>query len=132
MNSIQYRFPFEKLIVWQKSKELVKHIYRITSSFPSNEQFGLCAQMNRASISVISNIAEGTSRTSSKDQRRFSEIAYGSLMELACQVTIAEDLNFINLVDHKIVRSSIEEISRMLIALKKSQKTYSSVIKAVE
>ena len=64
-------FSFEDLTVWKDSKELTKDIYSITSSFPDNEKFGMVSQMRRSAISVCSNLAEGSSRTSSKDQAHF-------------------------------------------------------------
>ena len=75
---------FEKLDVWQKARTYVKIIYQLTESFPDNEKFGWISQLRRASISIVSNIAEGTSRSSLKDQIRFTEIAYGSAMGTYC------------------------------------------------
>jgi four helix bundle protein len=115
------QFSFEKLHVWQKSKNLAVNIYKITEKFPSGERFGLISQMKRCSVSVASNIAEGTGRNSNKDKARFTEIAYASLMELVNQLIIANDLNFIEKEQYKSIRKDIEEISRMLNALRKSQ-----------
>ena len=64
-------YSFEKLEVWQLAKEFVKEIYKITNNFHKNEKYGLVSQLNRASISITSNLAEGTSRTSKKDQAPF-------------------------------------------------------------
>jgi len=75
---------------------LVKEIYRVTESFPNSEKYGLSNQIQRAAVSVVSNIAEGVSRFSLKEQLRFIEIAYGSLTEVYCQLMIAMDLNYIN------------------------------------
>ena len=69
-----YLFPFEKLEVWQLAKELALNIYNISKKFPSNEQYGLTSQINRAAISVASNLAEGSSRTSQKDQAYFHSL----------------------------------------------------------
>ena len=79
-------FAFERLIVYEKSLQLVKDIYAITKLFPETEKFGLCSQLQRAIISVPSNIAEGVCRMSTKEKTRFIEIAYGSLMEVYCQI----------------------------------------------
>ena len=81
---VAYLFPFEKLEVWQLAKELILAIYNVSKRFPANEQYGLINQINRAVISVASNLAEGSSRISQKDQAHFSQLAYGSLMEVAC------------------------------------------------
>ncbi len=114
-------FSFENLDVWKKSKELNKIIYSISLSFPSNEQFGLTSQLRRASISVSLNIAEGTSRFSSKEQARFTEIAYSSLMEVLSAIIIANDLEYITKDELGTIRKRIEEISRMLSGLRSAQ-----------
>jgi len=115
------QFSFEKLNVWQKAKTLAVNIYTVTEKFPEKERFGLISQIRRCSISIPSNIAEGTGRNSSKDKARFTEIAYASLMELLNQLIIAHDLNFITNDQYKLIRKQIEEISRMLNALRTSQ-----------
>ncbi|NOU47567.1 MAG: four helix bundle protein, partial [Bacteroidales bacterium] len=71
------KYAFENLEVWQKSRILVKSVYVLTASFPNDEKFGLTSQMRRACVSVSSNIAEGSTRWSQKDQARFYEIAFG-------------------------------------------------------
>ena len=116
-----YVYSFEKLIVWQKSIELAKQVYSMTSIFPKEEIYGLSSQIRRAVISISSNIAEGYVKSSSKEQIRFSEIAYGSLMEVLNQIIIAKEIGYISEVDYLNVRQSIEEISRMLNALRNSQ-----------
>ena len=77
-----YIFSFEKLEVWIESKEFTKQIYAITSKFPDTEKFGLISQIRRASISIASNIAEGSARKSFKDKAHFSTIAFGSAVEV--------------------------------------------------
>jgi four helix bundle protein len=89
-------YSFEKLNTWIEARKLVKSIYAITEKFPAEEKFGLMLQIRRASISVVSNIAEGSARISPKDQAHFSQIAYSSLMEVLNQLIIANDLNFIS------------------------------------
>ncbi len=116
-----YTFSFEKLNVWIDSKELVKLIYTITKKFPDEEKFGLISQLRRASISVASNIAEGTSRNTNKDKAHFSTIAFSSLMEVLNQIIISKELRFIEESDYKTIRIEIEKISNKLNALKKSQ-----------
>ena len=114
-------FSFEKLKVWQKSKNLSINIYEVTAKFPNEEKFGLVSQLRRCAVSVASNLAEGSGRHSNKDKARFSEIAFGSLLELLNQLIISNDLNFITDQDYKTLRNQIEEISRMINALRKSQ-----------
>ena len=116
-----YTFSFEKLNVWIDSKELVKEIYLITQKFPNDEKFGLTNQLRRASISVASNLAEGTSRNTNKDKAHFSTMAFSSLMETLNQIIIAKELNFINENEYLSIRTEIEKISNKLNALRKSQ-----------
>jgi four helix bundle protein len=117
-----YRFAFEKLDVWQDAKELTVIVYRITTDFPENEKFGLTNQMRRAAVSVSSNIAEGASRTSGKDQAHFYQIAYSSLMELLNQFIISVELGYINeLKFNQNIRPIIEKISNKINALRKSR-----------
>lgn len=86
---------FKELGIWQKSKLFCSKIYNETASFPTDEKFGLTNQLRRASVSIPSNIAEGSSRSSNKEFARFLEIAIGSAYELETQLLIALDLGFI-------------------------------------
>ena len=114
-----YEYAFEKLNVWQNSRELTKAIYEITKGFPSYERYGLISQMRRAIISVSSNIAEGSSRKTAKDQAHFYTTAYSSLIELLNQIILSLDLNFIEEEKYIELRSSIELISNQLNSLRK-------------
>jgi four helix bundle protein len=114
-------YPFEKLRVWQSARELVKSVYRITKAYPRNEVYGLTSQTNRAAISVAANLAEGSSRTSRKDQAHFSQIAYGSLMELACLLIVAVDLEILSADRETKLREEIEAIPLQLNALRATQ-----------
>src|SRR5690606_7475869 len=115
-------FGFEKLQVWQKSRELSIKIYKTTALFPSEEKFGLTSQMRRAAISISSNIAEGVGRHSHNDQARFTEIAFGSALELVNQIILSKDLGFINEEKYLEIRQDLTEITAMLDGLYKSQK----------
>ena len=108
---------FKNLIVYQKSKELVKQVYALLKQFPDDERFALCGQMRRAAISVPSNIVEGMARLSNKDQSHFLNIAYGSLMELYAQLDIAHDLGYISEDDFTKIEASIDEIDKMIVSL---------------
>ena len=108
---------FKNLIVYQKSKELVKQVYALLKQFPDDERFALCGQMRRAAISVPSNIVEGMARLSNKDQSHFLNIAYGSLMELYAQLDIAHDLGYISEDDFAKIEASIDEIDKMIVSL---------------
>jgi len=116
-----HEFSFEKLNAWQRSRELVKMVYKITQKFPSGEKFGLINQMRRAAVSISSNLAEGTSRSSKKDQAHFSQISYGSLIEVLNQVILSLDLGFINIEDYELLRNKVEEVSNYINNLRRSQ-----------
>lgn len=115
-----HNYSFERLDVWQKSRIFVITIYELTTKFPNSEIYGMVSQIRRAAVSISSNIAEGTSRSSLKEQIRFIEIAYGSALEVYCQLISSKDLGFIN--DNELEKTvlSIREITNKLNALRKS------------
>ena len=114
-------YSFESLEVWKQSRQLVSSVYQIQNSFPYYEKSGLGDQIRRAAISVPSNIVEGNYRTSIKEQIRFIEIAFASLMEVYCQLILALDLNYITENQLVELKTQIEKIRIMLIGLR-SQK----------
>jgi four helix bundle protein len=114
-----YEYAFEKLNVWQNSRGLTLKIYEVTKSFPADEKYGLVSQMRRAMISVSSNIAEGSSRKTAKDQAHFYTTAYSSLIELLNQIILSLDLKYIDTEKYLELRSSIELISNQLNSLRK-------------
>jgi four helix bundle protein len=118
---IRHVYPFEKLRVWESARRLIKEVYSVTKAFPRNEMYGLTSQANRAAVSVAANLAEGSSRTSRKDQAHFSQIAYGSLMELACLLIVAMDLELLTANQEAALRQKIESVSRQLNALRATQ-----------
>ena len=85
---------YRDLLVWQKAKVIAIRVYRATESFPKSEVFGLCSQMRRAAVSVVSNIAEGQGRGSKPDFANFLCMARGSLLELETQLEISRELGF--------------------------------------
>ena len=111
-------FYYKKLEVYQYSKELVTAVYQQLSLFPQEEKFALCDQLRRAVISIPSNIAEGFGRVSTKEKVHFIEIAYGSLMEVSCQLDIAKDLKSLRESDFTTLMQQMEAIARMLSALR--------------
>ena len=113
-----YTFSFEKLEVWQESKELVKEIYKLTEDFPSKESFGITNQIRRAAISIPNNIVEGTSRSSSKEKARFVEISFGSAMEVLNLLIISNELDFLDEQLLKELRNKISSITNKLNALR--------------
>ena len=116
-----HSYSFENLDVWKISREFVVGIYKIQSSFPSFEKFGLGDQLRRAVISIPSNIAEGNGRTSLKEQIHFIEIAYGSLMEVYCQLIISYDLKYINEEQLEKCKSMISQIGGLLNGLRRQK-----------
>lgn len=114
------RFRFENLKVWQAARHLNGQIYRVTRGFPHEEQFGLIPQLRRASISVSSNIAEGSGRNSDKDFAHFLEQAYGSLMEVASQLYLSFDLEYLELAMLDEVLEEIRVQAAQLAALNRS------------
>ena len=108
--------------VWQAARLLAKRVYVTTTKFPRNELYGLTSQCNRAAVSVAANLAEGSSRQSRKDQAHFSEIAYGSLTELACLLILAKDVGVLPENSESDLRGGIEHVSVQLNALHRSQR----------
>jgi len=102
---IETKFSFEKLAVWQEVRKLVAECCSLVNKFPKEEKYVLGDQIRRAVVSIASNIAEGSGRVSLKEKMHFVEIAYGSLMEVYCQLQIACDLKFIYETDLMNVRS---------------------------
>lgn len=100
------------------AKTLVKDVYSLISNFPVEERYALCDQLRRAVISIPSNIAEGMGRTSPKDQAHFLEIAYGSLLEVQCQLEISLELGYISKEDFDNVDTSIWRVGQMLSGLR--------------
>lgn len=113
-------YSFEKLEVYIEARTFVKSIYSVSGNFPEAERFALTAQIHRAAVSVTSNIAEGTSRTSNKDKAHFLEMSYGSLMEVVSQLQIAMDLGYISQQQYADLQPPIENISYKLYALRRS------------
>lgn len=116
-----YIYSFENLDVWKIAKDFVIKLYRITNNFPDCEKFGIILQIRRAAVSVASNLAEGNSRTTNKDQAHFTQMAYGSMMEIVCQLIISKELGYLSKNDYDLLRDKAEEITNKLNALKKYQ-----------
>jgi four helix bundle protein len=102
------------------ARELVVVIYRVTSSFPAVERFGLASQMRRAAVSIGSNIAEGAGRQSDREFGRFLKMARGSAQELAFQITVAGDLSFLSGTEVAELTTSATDLSRRLNGLIRS------------
>lgn len=113
-------FYYRKLNVYHLSKQLVIDIYSISKKFPASEQFGLTNQIQRAAVSIPSNIAEGMGRFSIKERIHHLEFSLGSLMEVMCLLEIAESLNYISANELTIQEGNIKEISKMLTGLRRT------------
>ncbi len=113
---------FKDLLAWQRAVELTIEIYRLTGTFPSTEQFGLVSQMRRASVSIASNIAEGSGRASKGEFLQFLGHAKGSNCELQTQLVIAEALGFVPKGTYEPVSHLSADVSRLLIGLTNSLK----------
>ena len=105
---------YRDLEVWKKSMDLVVACYQLTKGFPKNEIYGLASQLQRAAVSIPSNIAEGRHRNHSKEFLQFLSIAYGSLAELETQVLIAERLGYINGNHTKSLMDLASEVGKMI------------------
>jgi four helix bundle protein len=111
-------FNFEKLDVWQRAVGLASFVYDFTRAFPGEEKFGIVSQMRRAAVSVSSNIAEGSSRSSRQDFARFVELAVGSLYELVSQGFIAQKQGFLDDRAFQRLYTEADELIRMLSGLR--------------
>ena len=100
--------------VWKSARELVKIVYGLTKGFPSDERFGLTNQMQRCSVSIPSNIAEGCGRQHTKDSVNFFFISRGSLYELETQLYLAFDLNYLNEENLAIGLDKIEQCKKLI------------------
>ena len=106
------RHNYKNLKIWNLGIEIVDEVYKLTDTFPNEEKFGLLSQINRCSISIPSNIAEGSSRTD-KSFSHFIDIALGSSFELETQLIIAFKRNYINKEQLKILEEKIAEFQKM-------------------
>src|SRR5881396_1063566 len=113
-------FRFEKLKTWQGSRALNRMTYRLTRAFPKHEMFAMTSQIRRASVSVSSNIAEGSGRNSDKDFAHFLEQAYGSLMEVASLLYLALDENYLTATEVEAVFEVIDKAAGQTAALNRS------------
>ena len=113
-------FNFEKLDTWHEAITFADSVYPITRHFPDEERFGLTNQMRRAALSISSNIAEGSSRSSRPDYIRYLEIATGSLFEVVSQATIGRHQGFLSQLEYDELYQAAEKQSRMLSGLRNS------------
>tara|TARA_R110001592_G_scaffold5353_2_gene29484 strand:+ start:1226 stop:1582 length:357 start_codon:yes stop_codon:yes gene_type:complete len=108
---------FRKLKIWQQGIVIVKEIYKIAQKLPADKKFGLTSQITRAAVSIPSNIAEGSSRNSEVEFKRFLEISIGSLFEVETQLIIIQELNLINSDELKTIFDLLEQEGKMINGL---------------
>ncbi len=108
------KLPFTNLSIWQKGMQLAHDIYQIAKKFPKEELFGITSQMRRSSLSIPSNIAEGSQRSTDKDFAHFISMARGSLAELQTQSIFSYEENYISESEHYSIQDKIIELSKML------------------
>jgi four helix bundle protein len=107
---------FKQLLIWQKGFQIAVKSYNIVSSFPKEEKYSISSQITRAAVSIPSNIAEGSSRTSMKDYNRFLEMSLGSSFELETQLLIAEAVNFGEKDKRDDLLKEIDEEQKMIMS----------------
>ena len=115
---METKYTYKNLDAYTESKILVKLVYGLLREFPREEQYALCDQLRRAVISIPSNLAEGSGRYSVKEQLHFIEIAYGSLLEVECQMDIAYDLGYISNQQLSDVTVQIGKVAALLSGLR--------------
>lgn len=112
------QFRFEKLEAWQFAIDLCDVVYVATRRFPDDERFGLTSQLRKSAVSIPANIAEGSGRTSNKDNLRFVDVAYGSLMEVVSHVEVAHRQDYILPDQREQIREQADRQARILSGLR--------------
>ena len=116
---------YRELAVWKQAHTLAMNIYRSTMAFPESERYGLAAQMRRASVSIVSNIAEGSARSSDRDQLKFFRIAHSSACELECQLLLSRDVGLLAADLWVPMDKNCRGVGKMLNGLIRSYRTQS-------
>lgn len=107
---------FKELKIWQKGFEIAVRSFKLVSTFPKEEKFGISSQITKAAVSIPSNVAEGSSRSSEKDYNRFIEVSLGSSFELETQLLIAEAVSYGDKSLRDGILKDIDEEQKMLIS----------------
>ena len=119
-------FFYKKLEAYKKSKEFTIYVYSLLKKYPSYDQYALCDQLRRASVSIPSNIAEGMGRMAIKERIHFLEISYASIMEVLCQLDISESLGYITADELTTAEDMAITLTKIMSGLKKSLEDKSS------
>jgi len=112
----------KNLAAWKKSIALIKEVYKITVKLPKEEMYGITNQIRRASISIASNIAEGASRSSLNERKRFYQIARSSLVEVDTQMEICIELKYVVIEEIKKLDEEMNHVFALLTAMVKNTK----------
>lgn len=115
---MRLKHNFKNLKVWQKSVDLAVKVYELTKSFPAEERFGITSQMRRSSVSIPSNVAEGTARNSSKAFSNCLDISLGESFELETQAIIANRVGIISEEQFSQFNDEVSEVQKMIIGFK--------------
>jgi four helix bundle protein len=111
---------YRDLSVWKRAYRLALRVYRATTAFPASERYGLTAQIRRASVSVISNIVEGSARHGDREHMRFLRMSHGSVCEMQCQLLFSHDLGFLLTNPWKSLDDECQQLGKMLNGLIRS------------
>lgn len=122
------KYNYKDLAAYKEAKILVRMVYSLLQHFPKEEMYALSDQMRRAVISVPSNLAEGCGRYSVKEQLHFIEIAYGSLLEVECQIDIAHDIKYVSDSEFLAVNDQIAKVSALLSGLRSKRLSANSSV----
>lgn len=118
--------PFQDLIVWQKAHRVTLEVYRLTTTFPKSELYGLTSQMRRSAASIPTNIAEGSVYDDNLQFQRFLGIALGSAAELEYQLILVTDLGYVDRETSATLDGTLAEVKKMLVALRKRERSAQS------
>ena len=114
---------YEDLEVWKLAKTLAVEVYKITKAFPKEDLYGITSQIRRCSLSIPSNLAEGSARGSKKEFARFVMIALGSTAELNTQLLVAKEIGILSETDYNAICTKLGRIGKMLKGLERSMRT---------
>lgn len=117
---------FRELIAWQKAMQLTKNVYLLLKDFPSSEQYGLITQIQRAVVSIPSNIAEGAGRATQKELVHFLSFSLGSAYELETELLLAGELNYISAGQSEKINAEVVEVQKLVYSLMKKYNTSES------
>ncbi len=118
---------YRETILWQKSMGIPREVYRLAPRLPREEVYGMRSQITRAAVSIPANVAEGWTRETAKDKANFLAIAQGSVAETETLLTLCEDLGWFPKSETLTLRSLIDEVSRMLTAMRRKHRDRKSV-----